>query len=182
MQKVKENVQEMAEWPYIGVDMAAGEDMTAYAWQQDVQKPAEAAEGNQEENSAQETGKGQEGASGEAIDAVKELLAMIPEERREQQLAMVDEFCKRYEITAQELAEALIKLADNLKKAWEKAFESIQPAIEHMEEFCREYFSSMDKWELEKLKMPNNERRRRGMPMVRRRARIRNGRKRRRRK
>lgn len=95
---------------------------------------------------------------------------------------MMDEFCKRYEITVQELAETLIKLADNLKKTWEKVFESIKPAIEHLAEFCRGYFSSMDKWELEKLKMSNNERRRRGRPMVRRRAHIRNARNRRKRR
>ena len=95
---------------------------------------------------------------------------------------MLDEFCKGYEITVQELAETLIKLADNLKKTWEKVFESIKPAIEHLAEFCRGYFSSMDKWELEKLKMSNNERRRRGRPMVRRRAHIRNARNRRKRR
>ena len=37
-----------------------------------AQKPAEAPEGNQAENSAQETGKGQEGASGEATGASEE--------------------------------------------------------------------------------------------------------------
>lgn len=36
------------------------------------------------------------------------------------------------------------------------------------------YFSSMDKWQREKLKMSNNERRRRGIPMVRRRQHLKN--------
>lgn len=132
VKKVKEKVQGMAARPYIGIDMAAGEDMTAYAWQQELEK--------------------------------------------------IEEFCKRYEMTAQELAVVLTKLAEDLRKVWEEIFESIRPATEHLATFCREYFSRMDKWELEKMKMSNNERRRRGLPMVRRRAHVRNtrnGRKRR---
>ena len=183
VKKVKEKVQGMAARPYIGIDMAAGEDMTAYAGQQETaQKPAEAHEGNQAENSAQETGEGQEGASGEATDVLQKWLATLPDEKRQQELEKIEEFCKRYEMTAQELAVVLTKLAENLKKVWEEIFESIRPAIEHLATFCREYFSGMDKWELEKMKMSNNERRRRGLPMVRRQAHVRNtrnGRKRR---
>ena len=184
VKKVKEKVQGMAARPYIGIDMAAGEDMTAYAWQQETaQKPEEAPEGNQaENNSAQENEKGQERASGEATDALQKWLATLPDEKRQQELEKIEEFCKRYEMTAQGLAVGLTKLAEDLRKVWEEIFESIRPATEHLATFCREYFSRMDKWELEKMKMSNNERRRRGLPMVRRRAHVRNtrnGRKRR---
>ena len=56
VKKVKEKVQGMAARPYIGIDMAAGEDMTAYAWQQETaQKPEEAPEGNQAENNSAQT-------------------------------------------------------------------------------------------------------------------------------
>lgn len=174
VKKVKEKVQGLAGRPYIGIDMAAGEDMTAYAGQKDAQKPEEAPEGQQAENSVAETGKGQEGASGEAIDALQEWLAGLSEEKRQQEMEKIEEFCKRYKMTVQELAVVLTRLAENLKKVWEEIFESIRPAIEHLVTFSREYLSGMDKWELEKMKMSNNERRRRGLPMVRRQAHLRN--------
>ena len=183
VKKVKEKVQGMAGRPYIGIDMAAGEDMTAYAGQKDAQKPEEAPEGQQAENSVAETEKGQEGASGEAIDVLQEWLGRFPEEMQRKQEEMMEEFCQKHEIKMEELAAGLLKAAEQLKNAFEKVMENlIIPASEWLAEYFQKYFSDMDEWQLEKMKMSNNERRRRGLPMVRRQAHLRNVRNMRRRK
>jgi len=175
VKKVKEKVQGMAGRPYIGIDMAAGEDMTAYAGQKDAQKPEEATEGQQAENSVAETEKGQEGASGEAIDVLQEWLGRFPEEMQRKQEEMMEEFCQKHEIKMEELAVGLLKAAEQLKNAFEKVMENlIIPASEWLAEYFQKCFSDMDEWQLEKMKMSNNERRRRGLPMVRRQAHLRN--------
>lgn len=63
---------------------------------------------------------------------IQEWLDMLLEEKRQKELGKIEEFCKRYEITEQELAMALTKTAENLKKVWEKNFESIRLVIEHL--------------------------------------------------
>lgn len=185
LKKAKEKVQGMAARSYIGIDMAAGKDMTIYAGQQIAQKPTEASKGQQTEKSAQETQKGQETASGKATDMVQEWLTKLPEEKREQQAKMLEEFCEKNEVTMEKLASELLKAAEQIKNVWEEFVNRlIRPAIEYLAERLQEYFSGMDKWKLEKMKMTNNDRRRRGLPMVRRQAHvrnIRNGRKNRRR-
>lgn len=172
VKKVKEKVQGMTAQPYIEIDMAAGEDMTSYEGQQDAKKPEEAHEGNQAENSAQETEKGQEGASGEATGALQKWLAKFPEEVREQRAKVLEEFCKEKEVEIEKLADELLKAAEQIKNAWDYAVNNIIcPAIEYLIECLQEDFC-----ETAKAEMSNNERRRRGMPMVRRQAHIRNAR------
>lgn len=129
-----------------------------------------------QKNSVPETQKGQEGASGEATGALQEWLAGVPEGMREQQVKMMENYCRDKEITMEELAEKLLDSVERMKKMWEDLSERLHQTVESVVGYLQKYFGDEipDKWQLEKMKIPNNRRRRKKLPMVRRQAHIRN--------
>lgn len=145
-------IEQQKEHRYIGIDLAAAEDLTAYIKQDEVTKGAGSEKEPQAEENTQEAEKGQEAAKTEATASLQELLETLDEEKRK------------------EMQEALAECADKMGIAAEE---------------LKEYYDSMsglDKWQRMKLEMPNNERRRKKLPMVRRQAHLRNLRNQRKRK
>ena len=108
----------------IGIDMAAGEDMTAYTGQQYKKKS----------------------------EAITDLIG----ERED------------------ELEEKVMRFSKNYTEICKTAIEKLRQAIEPFVIFCSAHLGEKDKWQVEKLRIPNNKRKRRKIPMVRRRAHIRN--------
>lgn len=127
----------------IGVDMAAGEDMTA--------------------------------------DALEIKLKEIIWQEAERQGISIWELEEQWE----KFRAALLKVGEMLKKAFQEMYEKLKQTFEKIFEAYAAKECPPDKWQIEKMMMSNNERRRKGVPMVRRRAHLqneRNSRKRRRKK
>lgn len=82
----------------------------------------------------------------------------------------IQETAELYGMTAEELTERLTQSAQEVAKVFETFGKRLTDAAEYFLMNARYCCGIIDKWELEKWKMPNNERRRRGIPMVRRRA------------
>jgi len=153
----------------------------------DAQEPQK--EGRREESdiSSEKDEKGPERAENEAVEDAKasEICENDPEEiwREAGKAAgkalrnylkkigqMDEESHKVFEGVAEKFAEFGMT-AEKVEEAWKRATLILA-------ELC----SGMDKWQIEKLMMSNNERRRRGMPMVRRQQHLRNMRNQRRRR
>ncbi len=131
----------------IGIDLAAGEDMTAMA---------EVSEGNQKK--------------------IQELLEGLDDS----QMQAMREYADQMGMKLEELAECIIRVGDAIRQAWNSFMERLRPAIQAMTAAMNDLLADVDEWELEKMKMSNNERRRRGLPMVRRQAYLRSRRNKRR--
>lgn len=95
---------------------------------------------------------------------------MEEDERLRKQQELLELVAEQTEISSKELSERLSAATERITVALKTFTERIKPAIDAtVLAFCC-YCGDLDKWQLEKLKMSNNERRRRGIPMVRRRA------------
>ena len=131
----------------IGIDLAAGEDMTAMA---------EVSEENQKK--------------------IQELLEGLDDS----QMQAMREYAEQMGMKLEELAECIVRAGDAIRQAWDSFMERLRPAIQAMAAAMNDLLTDVDEWELEKMKMSNNERRRRGLPMVRRQAYLRSRRNKRR--
>lgn len=131
----------------IGIDLAAGEDMTAMA---------EVSEENQKK--------------------IQELLEGLDDS----QMQAMREYAEQMGMKSEELAECIVRAGDAIRQAWDSFMERLRPAIQAMTAAMNDLLADVDEWELEKMKMSNNERRRRGLPMVRRQAYLRSRRNKRR--
>ena len=119
----------------IGVDMAAGEDMTA--------------------------------------DALEIKLKEIIWQEAERQGISIWELEEQWE----KFRAALLKVGEMLKEAFQEMYEKLKPTFEKIFEAYAVYAAKecpTDKWQIEKMMMSNNERRRKGIPMVRRQAHLQN--------
>ena len=125
----------------IGVDMAAGEDMTVYVGKQYENKP--------EGKSMMDIEKESKKVLDETVGAAREREA--------------------------ELEENIMRFLEGYMKTCKKITEKIRQAFEPLVSFYQVHSDEMDKWKAEKLIKPNNKRKRMRIPMVRRRAHIRNG-------
>lgn len=157
---------------HIGIDLAAAEDLTAYIKQDEVTKGAG-------------SGKGQEAAKTEATASLQELLETLDEEKRKEMQEALAECADKMGITAEELMERVEKAAAVMTAAFKAIRDAMMKAAPVIQGWLKEYYDSMsglDKWQRMKLEMPNNERRRKKLPMVRRQAHLRNLRNQRKRK
>lgn len=109
---------------------------------------------------------------------LQDCLEKLQKEVQEQMAKWMEEFCEKKKVEIEELAAELSKVAEQIRNVCDEIMNKLVfPAIKYLNERLQEYFS-----EMEEVEMSNNERRWRGLPMVRRRAHIRNirnGRKRR---
>lgn len=85
------------------------------------------------------------------------------------------------EVTAEEtevlrnrLRKVLQEQMTSVLKAISKVWERLKQIFEKVYEICVRQISQIEKWQIEKILMSNNERRRKGIPMVRRRAHLQN--------
>lgn len=134
---------------------------------------------------AQEEEKGQEGAENEATEGEEAGEAFrnalensdLTEEQREEALRRVAEnLAINGGVSAEEAENALRKVISSFSEVWESLANGIKKMGDGVREACEQslYYFSLDKWQKEKLKIPNNERRRRGIPMVRRQQHLKN--------
>ena len=66
------------------------------------------------------------------------------------------------------IKEAVLKVGEALKKAFTEIYEALKLALEKICEMFTEWGYLPDRWQIEKMKMSNNERRQKGIPMVKR--------------
>lgn len=152
-------------------------------------KRQEAQEGEKVEKMkiyAREEEKGQEGArneptegkeAGEAFRNALENSDLAEEEQREEALRKTAENLAMLGGISAEEAENTLRMAISFfSEAWESFSNGIKRMGDGIREACEQslYYFSLDKWQKEKLKIPNNERRRRGIPMVRRQQHLKN--------
>ena len=135
---------------------------------------------------AQEEEKGKEGAENEATEGEKageafrstlENNNLTEEEQREEALRKTAENLAMIGgISAAEAENTLRKAVSLVSEAWKSVSNGVKKIGEGIRDACKQslYYFSLDKWQKEKLEMPNNERRRRGIPMVRRRQHLKN--------
>lgn len=98
-----------------------------------------------------------------------------PQERaRNDAERRLQETAESFGMTAEELSERLMRSAQEVTKAFIAFRKRINDAAECFSMNAKYCCGIIDKWQLEKWKMPNNERRRRRIPMVRRRAYLQN--------
>lgn len=103
-------------------------------------------------------------------NAMQKIREMEEDERLRKQQELLELVAEQTGISSKELSERLSVAAESITAAWETFIERMKPVIDATVLAFRYYYGGLDKWQLEKLKMSNNERRRRGIPMVRRRA------------
>lgn len=170
---------------HIGIDLAAAEDLTAYIKQDEATKGAGSEKEPQAEENTQEAEKGQEAAKTEATASLQELLETLDEEKRKEMQEALAECADKMGITAEELMKRVEKAAAVMTAAFKAIRDAMMKAAQVIRDWLKEYYDSMsglDKWQRMKLEMPNNERRRKKLPMVRRQAHLRNLRNQRKRK
>ena len=152
-------------------------------------KRQEAQEGEKVEKMkiyAQEEEKGQEGAVNEATEgeeageAFRNALKnsdLTEEMQREEALRNVAKNPSMTGgISAEEAENALRMAISVFSEVWESFSNGIKRMGDGIREACERslFYFSLDKWQKEKLEMPNNGRRRRGIPMVRRQQHLKN--------
>jgi len=170
---------------HIGIDLAAAEDLTAYIKQDEATKGAGSEKEPQAEENTQEAEKGQEAAKTEATASLQELLETLDEEKWKEMQEALAECADKMGITAEELMKRVEKAAAVMTAAFKAIRDAMMKAAPVIRDWLKEYYDSMsglDKWQRMKLEMPNNERRRKKLPMVRRQAHLRNLRNQRKRK
>lgn len=158
-----------------------------------AQKAQEAQEEVQTENSAPEAEKTQNGAKAEATDMSEEdsKATEVSEENQKKiqefleglddsQMQAMREYADQMGMKLEEVAECIIRAGEAIRMAWDSFMDRLQPAIQAMTAAWNDILAEMPEWEKEKLKMSNNERRRKGLPMVHRQAYLRSHRKKRR--
>lgn len=127
--------------------------------------------------SAQTEKKGLDGTEDEATDGEKAGGAFrdfldncnpIEKGQKEELEKVAANLALKCGMSVDEAGYELKKIMFSFSQAWQSVADSVRRIREEL------YFSSMDKWQREKLKMSNNERRRRGVPMVRRRQHLKN--------
>lgn len=178
-------IEQQKEHRHIGIDLAAAEDLTAYIKQDEVTKGAGSGKEPQAEENTQEAKKGQEAAKTEATASLQELLETLDEEKRKEMQEALAECADKMGIAAEELMERVEKAAAVMTAAFKAIRDAMMKAAPVIQGWLKEYYDSMsglDKWQRTKLEMPNNERRRKKLPMVRRQAHLRNLRNQRKRK
>lgn len=99
---------------------------------------------------------------------MSEFEAMTPEQQ-----AAVREKLQEMNMTVEELAERFIILGRELEKIIMQIVEGLKPCMKELAIAYANIVYIEEPWEVERMKMSNNERRRRGIPMIRRRQYIR---------
>ena len=175
--EMTEYMMENRQQAYIGIDLAADEDMTAYIRQDEATEGAGSEKETKTENSTPEAEKGQEGAKTEATDSIEKLLGGIDEEMREEMQKKLDEAAQKMGIATEELAERLRQAAETIAKAFKELCDKMTATAPELSRIWKQYYecmSGLDEWQKMKIEMPNNERRRKKIPMVRRQAYLKN--------
>ena len=99
---------------------------------------------------------------------MSEFEAMAPEQQ-----AAVREKLQEVNLTVEELAERFMILGKEVDKLVEQIIRGLKPCMDALKMAWANIVYIDEPWEIERLKMSNNERRRRGIPMIRRRQYIR---------
>lgn len=99
---------------------------------------------------------------------MSEFEAMTPEQQ-----AAVRERLQELNLTVEELAERFLILGKEVEKLVAQIIEGLKPCMDALKMAWANVVYIDEPWEIERLKMSNNERRRRGIPMIRRRQYIR---------
>lgn len=99
---------------------------------------------------------------------MSEFEAMTPEQQ-----AAVRERLQELNLTVEELAERFLILGKEVEKLVAQIIEGLKPCMDALKMAWANIVYIDEPWEIERLKMSNNERRRRGIPMIRRRQYIR---------
>lgn len=99
---------------------------------------------------------------------MSEFEAMTPEQQ-----AAVRERLQELNLTIEELAERFLILGKEVEKLVAQIIEGLKPCMDALKMAWANIVYIDEPWEIERLKMSNNERRRRGIPMIRRRQYIR---------
>lgn len=178
-------IEQQKKHRHIGIDLAAAEDLTAYIKRDEVTEGAGSEKRAAGRGNTQEAEKGQEAAKTEATASLQELLETLDEEKRKEMQEALAECADKMGIAAEELVERLEKAAAVMTAAFKKIRDAMMKVAPVIRGWLKEYYDSMsglDKWQRMKLEMPNNERRRKKLPMVRRQAHLRNLRNQRKRK
>lgn len=99
---------------------------------------------------------------------MSEFETMTPEQQ-----AAVRERLQELNLTIEEMAERFLILGKEVEKLVAQIIEGLKPCMDALKMAWANIVYIDEPWEIERLKMSNNERRRRGIPMIRRRQYIR---------
>lgn len=114
-------------------------------------------------------------------ERMKQIMSDFEELTPEQQAA-VREKLQELNMTVEELAERFLILGREVEKVVKQIIEGLKPCMKAVTLAWAQVVYIDEPWEVERLKMSNNERRRRGIPMIRRRGYIRDKKNRKRKK
>lgn len=101
-------------------------------------------------------------------ERMKQIMSDFEELTPEQQAA-VREKLQELNMTVEELAERFLILGREVEKVVKQIIEGLKPCMKAVTLAWAQVVYIDEPWEVERLKMSNNERRRRGIPMIRRR-------------